>query len=310
VPDADSVFFAGFALDEIEVGEVGGVGEVERVVLRVRHGGEGPAVVLLHGHPRTHATWWQVAPRLVDAGYSVVCPDLRGYGGSRAPATRPDHAQASKRAMAGDIAALMRRLGHERFAVVGHDRGSYVAYRTALDHPGAVERLVVMDGVPIVEALERCGARFAAAWWHWWFFAQTEKPAERLICADPDAWYTGGDPERMGAAGFADWQRAIHDPGVVHAMLEDYRAGLGIDRAHDEADRTAGRRIGCPTLFVCARRDDMEYLYGDPLAIWRGWADDLRGCSIDSGHHMAEEAPEQLAAALVSFLGPGSRQTG
>jgi haloacetate dehalogenase len=287
------MFFEGFTLDHVEV---------DGVVLRVRFAGQGPAVVLLHGHPRTHVTWWQVAPRLVAAGHTVVCPDLRGYGGSTAPPTRPDHAQASKRAMAADMVGLMRRLGHDRFAVVGHDRGSYVAYRAALDHPGAVSRLVVMDGVPIVEALERCDARFAAAWWHWWFFGQTEKPAEHVISADPDAWYAEGDEERMGPEGLLDWRRAIHDPQVVHTMLEDYRAGLGVDRAHDQADRAAGRLITCPTLFLWSRRDDMEELYGDPLGIWRGWAQDVRGGAIDSGHHMAEEAPRQLAAAIGSFL--------
>lgn len=285
--------FDSFTLDHVDLGGV---------TLRVRHGGDGPPVVLLHGHPRTHMTWWRVAPLLVAAGHTVVCPDLRGYGESSQPAEEPEHAAYSKRAMAGDVVALMRTLGHERFAVAGHDRGCYVAYRTALDHPGAVERLVVMDGVPILEALERCDAHFAASWWHWWFLGQTAKPAERVICADPDGWYGAGDAARMGVEGLADWRRAIHDPRVVHAMCEDYRAGLGVDRAADAADRAAGRRIGCPTLFLWSTRDDMEDLYVDPLAVWRGWADDVRGRAIDSAHHMAEEAPEELAAALAEFL--------
>src|SRR5689334_17831813 len=164
--------FDGFQLERIKVGEVS---------LRVRHGGSGPPVVLLHGHPRTHTTWWQVAPRLAE-DFTVVCPDLRGYGESDKPTADDDHSQYSKRAMAGDIAHLMSELGHERFAVVGHDRGSYVAYRTALDWPDRVSKLVVIDSVPAVEALERADAKFAAAWWHWWFFAQQEKPAERVIC--------------------------------------------------------------------------------------------------------------------------------
>ncbi|WP_328333957.1 alpha/beta hydrolase [Kribbella sp. NBC_00382] len=168
--------FDGFTMDRIDVGEVS---------LRVRHGGSGPAVVLLHGHPRTHTTWYQVAPALA-ADFTVVCPDLRGYGQSDKPAADDAHTQYSKRAMAGDVARLMSELGHDRFAVVGHDRGSQVAYRTAFDHPERVSKLVVMDGVPVVEALERCGDKFAAMWWHWWFFAQTAKPAERVICADPE----------------------------------------------------------------------------------------------------------------------------
>ena len=133
-------------------------------------------MVLLHGHPRTHTTWHRVAPLLVAAGHTVVCPDLRGYGRSSKPPTTPDHAPYSKRAMAGDVVALMRALGHERFAVVGHDRGSYVALRAALDHPAAVTHLAVVDCIPIIEHLERAGAGFATAWWHWFFFAQPDKP--------------------------------------------------------------------------------------------------------------------------------------
>jgi haloacetate dehalogenase len=286
-------FVRDFALDHVDIGEA---------TLRVRHAGSGPAVVLLHGHPRTHLTWWLVAPQLADAGFTVVCPDLRGYGKSSKPPARPDHATYSKRAMAGDIARLMQRLGHERYSVVGHDRGCYVAYRAALDHPQAVERLVVLDGVPVLEAVERCDAKFAEAWWHWWFFAQDEKPAEDIINRDPDAWYTGGSPQRMGPEGYADWQEAIHDPETVHAMVEDYRAGVTIDCDHDRADRDTGRTITCPTLFIYSERDDMEKLYGDPLAIWRDWASDVRGASIDCGHHMAEEAPDELARLLRDFL--------
>lgn len=283
--------FDGFELDRIDVGDV---------VLRVRHGGSGSPVLLLHGHPRTHTTWHRVAPALAET-HTVVCPDLRGYGESSKPATTADHEPYSKRAMARDCVALMRALGHDRFAVVGHDRGAYVAFRCALDHPDAVSALVVMDAVPIAEALARCDSTFAASWWHWFFFGQTEKPAERVISADPEAWYRP-NRELMGDENLADYLRAIHDPEVVHAMLEDYRAGLGIDRAHDEADRAAGRRVQSPVLVVWATEDDLEDLYGDPLEVWRGWADDLSGARIESGHHMAEEAPEALVAELAPFL--------
>jgi haloacetate dehalogenase len=242
-----------------------------------------------------------VAPQLHAAGHPVVCPDLRGYGASSKPVTDAEHAPYAKRAMAADLAALMHRLGHERFVAVGHDRGSYVAFRLAMDHPERVAGLVVLDGVPIAEALACCTDRFATAWWHWFFFAQPDKP-ERAINADPDAWY-GGDPRVMGAEAFAEYRAAIHDPATVHAMLEDYRAGLGIDRAHDEADRAAGRRVHCPLLVAWSAHDDLEDLYGDPLAVWAGWADDRRGRVIESGHHMAEEAPDELAGALLSFLG-------
>lgn len=284
-------FFEGFTLEHLDVGEV---------TLRVRHGGEGPPLVLLHGHPRTHATWHRVAALLAPS-HTVVCPDLRGYGRSTKPPTRDDHSQSSKRAMAGDVVQLMRTLGHERFGVVGHDRGSAVAYRLALDHPGAVTKLAVLDGIPIGEHLARADARFARAWWHWFFFGQTEKPAERVIDADPEAWYRN-TPEHMGPDAYEDLWQALRDPDVVHGMLEDYRAGLTVDRAADDADRAGGKRVACPVLIGWSTRDDLEELYGDPVAVWRAWADDVRGVAIESGHHMAEEAPEELAAVLRAFF--------
>src|SRR4051812_10015216 len=273
------------------------------VRLRVRIGGAGFPVVLLHGHPRTHATWYQLAPRLVAAGFAVVCPDLRGYGRSTAPAPLPDHAQASKRAMAGDVIALMDQLGHERFAVAGHDRGSYVAFRAAMDHPARVSGLAVLDSVPIGEALARTDAAFAQAWWHWFFLAQPEIP-ERVINADPEAWY-GCGPERqhaMGTENYQDYLDAIHDPTVVLGMIEDYRAGLGVDRAVDDADRREGRRIQCPTLVAWSTDDDMADLYGDVLDVWRPWATELVGHAVASGHHMAEQAPAQLAQLLIDHF--------
>lgn len=199
-------------------------------------------MLLLHGHPRTHATWAKVAP-LLAPHHTVVCPDLRGFGESSKPADSVDHSGSSKRAKAADCVQLMERLGHTRFSVVGHDRGSYVALRAALDHPQAISRLVVLDGVPMAEALARCTDMFATRWWHWFFYAQPDKP-ERAILANPDAWY-GGSASHMGEEAFADFRRAIHDPATVHAMVEDYRAGLGIDCAHDEEDRSQGRKVAC-----------------------------------------------------------------
>jgi haloacetate dehalogenase len=283
--------FEGFALQDVPVGET---------TLRTRHGGTGTPILLLHGHPRTHATWHKVGP-LLASDHVVVCPDLRGYGESSKPATDSEHTPYSKRAMAADCVELMSALGHERFAVAGHDRGCYVAHRLTLDHPNRVTHLIVIDGIPIGEALARADARFAERWWHWFFYAQTDKAAERVINADPDEWY-GGDRNRLGEEAYEDYRRAIHNPETVHAMLEDYRAGLGIDRAHDDDDKKNGRRISCPVLFLWASRDDMVELYGDPTAIWREWATDVSGKEIESGHHIAEEAPEILAAELRSFL--------
>ncbi|MBE7188259.1 alpha/beta fold hydrolase [Jatrophihabitans endophyticus] len=284
--------FDGFDLDRVDVGEVS---------LRVRHGGNGPPVVLLHGHPRTHTTWHAVAPQLV-ARHTVVAPDLRGYGRSTLPPDEPDHAQSSKRAMARDVARLMTHLGHDRFAVVGHDRGSLVAFRTAMDHPDRVTHLVVMDGLPVLEHLERTDATFALAWWHWWFLGQTAKPAERVICADPDSWYETPPATELGEGNHADLWAALRDPAVVHGMCEDYRAGLVVDRRHDEDDRAAGRRVACPTMLLESGRDDLD-LHGDPGAIWPSWlAHPLRHHVIDCGHHQAELAPDEVAAYLLDFL--------
>ena len=284
--------FEGFKLEMVEL---------PGATLRVRHGGSGSPVLLLHGHPRTHTTWHRVAPILAQ-NHTVVCPDLRGFGGSSKPADSPYHEGSSKRAKANDGVALMRHLGYERFAVVGHDRGAYTAFRMALDHPRQVSQLVILDAVPILEALERCDAKFATLWWHWFFFGQAEKP-EQAILADPDQWY-GADAAKasMEQDAFDDFYKAIHDPATVHTMIEDYRAGLSIDRFHDEADRAAGRQVTCPTLVGWSLKDDMETLYGDVLAVWKPWASNLQGFSINCGHHMAEEAPEELAEHLASFL--------
>lgn len=286
--------FENFTVEDVAVADA---------VLHVRHGGDGPPVLLLHGHPRTGATWHRVAPQLVSAGFTVICPDLRGYGRSTGQAPTADHSAHSKRAVAGDMAQLMTLLGHDRFHLVGHDRGSYVALRLALDHGHRIDHLALLDCVPISEHLARTDSRFATAWWHWFFYAQPDIP-ERVINADPDSWY-GGDPDEMGAENYAEWREAMHNPQVVRAMLEDYRAGLTIDRAHEEADKASGRRLEMPLLVLWSLRDDLEQLYGNPLAIWKDWATDVRGHGIDSGHHVAEEAPDELTHALADFLPTG-----
>lgn len=275
--------------------------DVGPVTLRVRHGGRGPAVLLVHGHPRTGSTWHEVAPTLVEAGYTVVVPDMRGYGQSGKPAIEPDHAQQSKRTVAADLATLMDLLGHTSYAVAGHDRGACVAMRLALDRPDHVERLVVMDALPVIEHLDRCDARFARAWYHWFWFDVPEKP-ERAINADPLAWYSH-DPVSMGVENHEEWVRAVTNPETVRAMLEDYRAGLGVDAADERADRAEARRITCPTLLLWSTLDDLVEMHGDPVAIWRDWCVDVVGEPIESDHHMAELNPGAVADALTSFLG-------
>jgi haloacetate dehalogenase len=283
--------FEGFVDELVDLGDV---------QLRVRFGGEGPPLLLIHGHPRTSATWHRVAAQLITAGFTVVCPDLRGYGQSSKPIIRDDHRQQAKRAVANDLAGLMSHFGLDQFTVVGHDRGGHVGFRLAMDHPSRVTGLVIIDAVPIIEALERCDAHVAERWFDWFFFAQPETP-ERVISADPMAWYRP-DPHQMGAENYAELVEVINDPGTVRAMLEDFRAALGVDREADRADRLAGRTIGCPTLVLWSRRGDVEVLYGDPLAVWKVWAEDLRGFSIDSGQQVAEENPDALVEALTDFL--------
>ncbi|MBB4570915.1 alpha/beta fold hydrolase [Rhizobium leucaenae] len=284
--------FNGMKLDMIDVGAG---------VLRVRHGGYGPPLLLLHGHPRTHMTWSRIADFL-SPHFTVVCPDLRGFGKSFQPLDTSDSRNSSKRAKAEDCIELMRRLGYDRFAVAGHDRGSYVAFRLAMDHPDAVTKVAVIDSIPIIEHLERIDWRFARDWYHWFFFAEPEKP-ERAINADPMAWYSAIKPDLMGREAYADLMTAIHDPAVVHGMVEDYRAGLTVDRLHELQDRAEGKRVECPLLCLWSIRDDLEELFGDPREIWRSWAVDVQGRGIDSGHHVAEENPVDLANSLLRFFG-------
>lgn len=283
-------FFDGFTLETVDAGDG---------PIRLRRGGQGPALMLLHGHPRTHATWDRVAVDLAQ-DFTVICPDLPGFGGSFQPVDVPDHSGSSKRAKAAALVRLMDRIGHPRFLVAGHDRGAPTAFRLAMDHPDRVIGLAQLDGIPILEHLERADWRFARDWWHWFFYAQPGKP-EAAIGADPEGWYAPGpaDPDIR-----ADWLAAIRTPAVVHGMLEDYRAGLSLDHVHDRADRDARRRLRCPVTVLWSLRDDIAAIYGDPLAIWRGWADNVAGHGIDSGHHMAEDAPAAVAAALRTAFQP------
>ncbi|NLS20000.1 alpha/beta hydrolase [Rhizobium sp. P40RR-XXII] len=283
--------FSGMALDYIDVGPG---------LLRVRHGGYGPPLLLLHGHPRTHMTWGHVAD-LLSAHFTLVCPDLRGFGKSFQPVDSDNSRYSSKRAKAVDCVELMNALGHRSFAVAGHDRGSYVAFRLALDHPEIVTKVAVIDSIPIIEHLERMDWRFARDWYHWFFFAQREKP-EQAINSDPKTWYKAIHPDLMGEEAYDDLLTAIHRPAVVHGMIEDYRAGLTVDREDELQDRIAGRRITCPLLCLWSTRDDLERFFGDPREIWRSWAINVVGHGIESGHHVAEENPIDLANSLRRFF--------
>jgi haloacetate dehalogenase len=270
---------------------------------RVRVGGTGAPVLLLHGHPQTHVMWHRVAPALAER-FALVIPDLPGYGRSTGRPSTLDSSAHSKRTMARDLVALMREFGHERFAVVGHDRGGRVAYRMALDHPDRVAALAVLDIVPTADMwryAQRDGKEFGATNWHWFFLARPVDLPEQVILAAPERFYFTGDTGHFAPEALADYFACVADAATVHALCEDYRAGAGIDHELDEADRAAGRRITCPMLALWSAREELPRWF-DVLEVWRTWADDVRGHGIDSGHYLAEEAPDAVASALAAFL--------
>jgi haloacetate dehalogenase len=278
-------------------------------VIFARVGGRGPPLLLLHGYPQTHLMWHAAAPALADR-FTVVAADLAGYGASFRPAPAPDHTPHSKRALAADQVQAMAALGHERFAVAGHDRGGRVAYRMALDHPDRVSAAAVLDVVPTGEVWSRPDARLALVYWHWSFLAQPAPLPERLIGGDPQAFFDLHVRGQLGlgrAAGqyppevLDAYRRTLDDPATVEAMCEDYRAGATIDVDDDDADRAAGRQIACPTLVLWSARGGLPRFYPDVLDVWRPWAPDVRGGGIDGTHFLAEDCPETIASELLAF---------
>jgi haloacetate dehalogenase len=282
----------------------------ERGEVFARVGGSGPPVLLLHGYPQTHLMWHGVAPLLVDRGFTVVVPDLPGYGDSLHPAVSDDHVPHSKRAMALDLVQAMGELGFDRFAVAGHDRGGRVAYRMALDHSATVTALAVLDIVPTAEVWKRTDSTSAVSYWHWTFLAQPAPLPERLILGAPEDWFQyhvrrmgiGNQPERYPEAVIEAYRRQLLDPSAVEGMCEDYRAGATIDRELDEADR--GRQIDCPVLALWGTHGALPRFYGDVLAVWSEWASDLRGRGVEASHFLVEDAPEEVAAELAGFFAP------
>lgn len=275
--------------------------------LRLRRGGKGPPLLLLHGNPQTHAMWHQVAPALAER-FTVVCPDLRGYGLSGKPPVSADHAAYSKRAMAADMVALMRGLGFDRFQVVAHDRGARVAHRMALDAPQAVERLCTMDIVPTMHHFEHADMDFALGYYHWFWLAQPHPKPERLILRDVEDWFdmhTSREPKDKGffhPEARADYLAALHAPGTVEAICEDYRAATTIDLVHDRASREAGVKVQCPLLALWGAKGKVGVWY-QPLEVWRRYAKGpVTGGPVNSGHYLAEEAPGEVLAALDGFL--------
>ena len=276
------------------------------ITLSVHRGGAGPALILLHGYPQTHMAWHRVAPDLA-RHFDVIIPDLRGYGDSDAPPDDAGHRVYSKREMARDIVGLMDALGLQRAHVMGHDRGARVAYRLALDHPQRVDRLGIVEIVPTADFWRAWDRELALKAYHWTFLAQPAPLPEGLINADGPgyidrtlaSWSLRGDLTAFAPAALASYRAQAADPARVAAMCADYRAGAGIDRDLDEADRAAGRKIAAPLHFVWAERG-FPARTGDPLAIWRAWADQVSGGCIEGcGHFAMEEAPTALLAQMM-----------
>ena len=293
------MLFEGFRLEHVAVSGGG--------TIRLRHGGTGPPLLLLHGNPQSHMMWHLVAPKLAER-FTVICPDLRGYGGSFKPPATADHAPYAKREMAADMVEVMRHFGHERFLIGSHDRGARVAHRLALDHPTCVAKLAVLDIVPTIEHFERADASFAFGYYHWFWFAQPHPFPEVLINASPEAWFAAHTSREPKPPGFfhpealADYLAAARQPESIVGMCEDYRAAASIDLEHDRASRSAGLKVQCPMLVLWGAKGKIGQWY-DALEIWRGYcAAEVTGGAVDSGHYLAEEKPEEVLRHFEAFF--------
>jgi len=291
--------FAGFERQRVLANGVG---------IPLVKGGRGPPLLLLHGHPQTHAIWHKIAEPLAER-FTVVATDLRGYGDSEKPPGLPDHGNYSKRVMAQDQVEVMRHLGYEDFLLVGHDRGGRVAYRLALDHPQRVRKLVTLDIAPTLAMYEKTTMEFARAYYHWFFLIQPAPFPETLINADPEFFLKSFTAKRsdgrspFAPEAYAEYLRCLQDPKTVHGICEDYRASAGIDLTHERADVAAGRKIECEMLALWGAHGVIEKLFR-PLDEWNVLASRVRGHALPCGHYIPEEAPEHLLAELVTFLAP------
>lgn len=275
-------------------------------LLHTRIGGSGPPLLLLHGHPQTHAMWHLVAPALAQR-FTVVMMDLRGYGDSIRPASDAEHAAYSKRAMSLDALAVMRHYGFERFGVLAHDRGARVAHRLALDHPAAITRMLLLDIAPTLAMYENTTQAFATAYWHWFFLIQPPPLPEALIESDPARYVRSVMGKRhAGLAAFApealaEYERCAQIAGTAQAICEDYRASSTIDLAHDRVDMAAGNKLTQPLKVLWGEHGAVGQCF-DVLALWRERADQVTGNSLPCGHYIAEEAPDLLIAQALDFF--------
>lgn len=285
--------FEGFARHRIPTGET----EINLVM-----GGHGPPLLLLHGYPQTHAMWHKVTPALA-RDFTVVAPDLRGYGDSGRPTSDPAHYVYSKRATANDMVAVMERLGFTSFRLAGHDRGGRVAHRLTLDHPARVERVAVLDIIPTRSVFQRVDKALATSTYHWFFLIQPELP-EALIGASPDFYLDwtlkkwSRDFSAFAPEALAEYRRCFRDPAVIHATCEDYRAGASIDLEHDEAD--IAKKIECPLLAIWGQGPATRWK--NIVDVWRVRAKNVSGFPIECGHFLAEEKPKETLEALQAFF--------
>lgn len=273
------------------------------ITIRYRIGGSGPPLLLLHGCPQTHLMWHKLAP-VLSRQFTVVASDLRGYGDSSKPRGLPDHQNYSFRAMAADQVKLMQKLGFESFSAVGHDRGARVLHRMALDFPERLTKLAFLDILPTTVLYEQTDKAFASAYWEWFFFIQGNGFPEKLLSADPESFlrYELGhlvDNGTIGPDVWSEYLRVLESEAAMHGMCEDYRAGASIDLAHDAVD--AGRRIQSPLLLLWGAHNPVWQRF-DMIETWRRFAVDVVGRSIEAGHYLAEEAPDQVLDELVPFM--------
>jgi haloacetate dehalogenase len=287
-------FFPGFASLDVEAGDVS---------FRGRIGGSGSPVLLLPGYPQTHVAWRLIAPTLARS-HTVIVPDLPGYGDSR---TRNDQPRWTKRRVASALVELMGRLGHERFAVIGHDRGARAGYRLALDHPQCVAAYASLTVIPTLDAFASIDKTFALNAWHWFFLAQPGDLPERMLAADPDAYLDtalakmAGGLERIDPLALDAYRTAFRSPHVRHAICEDYRAAASEDLEHDASDAAAGRKLACPVLVLWSESEQKARSIL-PLDTWSRWAANVTGKGLPGGHLLPEDAPDEVLTSLQDFL--------
>ncbi|EZH84306.1 alpha/beta hydrolase [Ectopseudomonas composti] len=280
--------------------------QVNGTRIHYRKGGSGQALLLLHGHPQTHAMWHKVAEPLAKH-FTVVAADLRGYGDSAKPAGGERHEAYSKRQMALDMLELMKALGFSRFDVLAHDRGARVAHRLAQDHPEAVKHLITLDIAPTLAMYEQTSEEFARAYWHWFFLIRPAPLPETLIEANPELYLRSVMGARSAGMkpfteeALAEYLRCLSLPGTAHGLCEDYRASAGIDLEHDRADVQAERKLSVPLLVLWGAEGTVGRCF-DPLQEWRRVAVDVRGKALPCGHYIAEEVPEALLEEALGFL--------